>query len=774
MNPDFPPSSAQAMPAGSSHKERLLALEDWSSFGVLPPLLSEALLDRVSHHPLTLNQSFEADLVERACTLVYSLVVAGGCCVPGYIKLIEGMRINKSAALLGFIRWPQRRYYEGPGSKHNTIAGPRQFLYQLGRVHLKAYLAFRLNGRGEYRAKNGDLLIPPLSRVLLKEAAQHHTWLTGLRRQTSWTGVYRAWLQYHLGASYDPSNIRNKLLMATSAQVITEIALWQLLPYEPALLLEARRRRLLTAPLPDLYLERFLPALTLSSVVKSEQGAASQRKRSANNEMVAVLDNLIAPLQLQSPGEVRDDGNIASFSDEEFNGIENLDEDLFDLGVERNPAVDRIHKWLRNIADQKKSDREAANEARSLLSSDLLCGELASDLRLILRWFIEKLEQSKKGKRRYRFSSVFTYTKRLLTVLDGLGSVPLTRLSTSDLAAFLDDYATANAAKAYRGVVRDFYSFLVKEGLAQSDQIDFSSRSLYFSEGYRERDLITEEEFHHVLAASCSYKERFGQWVRPILILLRRAGLRCAEASTITPRDFQGLTECRLFIRTSKTRAGKRVLPLYLLLNRRELQLVLTFVASVRRERGADVSLMTAPDGSSIKPEVIGRRVVKLLQAGGVYGQTAHGLRHAFASGLAAAWWLRMTDRWQSGEYLAAHDWTRGALYAFGRPDIEGRAVEHADDIRRLLGHADVGVTFERYIHILDLIAADAIRLAENHSAPPRMSITYAAHLIGVTDRAVRHRFKLKERGEPLSGSKAATITLSQIEDWLTSRLLRA
>lgn len=301
--------------------------------------------------------------------------------------------------------------------------------------------------------------------------------------------------------------------------------------------------------------------------------------------------------------------------------------------------------------------------------------------------------------------------------------------------------------------------------MASENQIDFKSRSLYFSEGYRECALITEEEFQRVLAAACRYKKRFGRWVRPVLILLRRAGLRSGEVTSLTPRDFHGLTECRLFVRTSKTKAGKRTLPLYLLLNQKELQLVTAFVAAVRRERGAEAGLVIGPDGANLKPEVLGRRICKLLQAGGVYGQTAHGLRHAFVSGLLAAWWLRMADDRRSPEYLQANDWTRNALLSFGRPEVEGRAVEYADDIRRLLGHADLAVTFERYIHTLDLITANAIGLAESRSEPPKITLSQAAQLIGVTDRAVRQRFKKTERGGPVSSNGTANITLSQVED---------
>jgi integrase len=297
---------------------------------------------------------------------------------------------------------------------------------------------------------------------------------------------------------------------------------------------------------------------------------------------------------------------------------------------------------------------------------------------------------------------------------------------------------------------------------------------LHFSEGYRERALITEEEFRRVIEASYTYNDKLGYWIQPVLLLLRRAGLRCGEASFLTPNDFQGLVECRLRIRTSKTVAGKRTLPLYLLLNIEELETVLTFVESVRREHGSNAHLVTRPDGSKVKPDSLGRLIVKLFRAGGVYGETAHGLRHAFASGLLAAWWLRLTGRWSDTDSAMNQNWARRALYSFGRPNVEGRAIEYADDIRRLLGHADLAVTFERYIHTLDVIVADAVQITERTSEPQLVSIHYAARLLCISERAVRYRFHLGERSAPLRGRRAMAVTLGQLEEWLSSRINRA
>lgn len=753
--------------SSKSPKGRILALNDWVTSIGFSPTLSAALLNKIAQGTLSVARSYEGKLIERACTVIHALVASGGACVPSHIRLIERMTIDRSAADIGFIRWPQRQYRR-PGSKSNTASGPRQFLYAQGRIHLKAYIALRLNGPAELRPQDGDLLLPRLSGDLLRKAAEDLAWLCGVRRRVNWTWVYKAWVKHQIAAIHECVSDKDFTEKATRTTLFAEMSLWQLLLYEPPLLLEARRGRLLTAPLPDSYLARLVtdhPVLHKDEIMER---VSSTKTRIVRDQVSSSIDCLTAlPYFIEE--ESYEYGPT-----EEIDELQDSDEELSDLKRQQNSAVKEIHSWLRSVVDQEKSKTKAIEEALSLLNGGLIQSAASNDLRLLLRWIIHRVNQTKKLKKRRWFGGIFTYSNRLLTLFKGFGHTPFAQLSTSDLAAFLDDYATANAAIGYRAAARCFHTFLVGEGLTSVDQFDWKSRSLHFSEGYRERALITEEEFRRVIEASYTYNDEFGHWIQPVLLLLRRAGLRCGEASFLTPNDFRGLVECRLRIRTSKTEAGKRTLPLYLLLNNDELETVLTFVESVRRERGSNAHLVTIPDGSKVEPDSLGRLIVKLFRAGGVYGETAHGLRHAFASGLLAAWWLRLTGRWPDTDSAMSQNWVRRALYSFGRPNVEGRAIEYADDIRRLLGHADLAVTFERYIHTLDIIAADAIQITEQISGPQLVSIPYAARLLCISERAVRYRFDLGERSAPLRGDRAMTVTLDQLEKWLSSRIHRA
>lgn len=259
---------------------------------------------------------------------------------------------------------------------------------------------------------------------------------------------------------------------------------------------------------------------------------------------------------------------------------------------------------------------------------------------------------------------------------------------------------------------------------------------------------------------------------------MRRLGLRYAEVAWLRVRDFHGIAECRLLLRTSKTRAGKRTLPVYLLLDRNEQNELLDFVREERdaaraRGGGFDTPLIRAYDGLPFTARQLGAEITKVLKAAGVEMQTAHGLRHAFASSLLAAWWLKHTVREADGLAPQGHpfDWARRALAQFGRPEVEGRAVTHADDIRRLLGHADLEVTFERYVHVVDLIVADAVRLAEATGHSARLPLTTVARLAGTTPRAVRLKFSRELRGRTGEGNGSPSLDLVLVEAWLEKRL---
>jgi hypothetical protein len=67
--------------------------------------------------------------------------------------------------------------------------------------------------------------------------------------------------------------------------------------------------------------------------------------------------------------------------------------------------------------------------------------------------------------------------------------------------------------------------------------------------------------------------------------------------------------------------------------------------------------------------------------------------------------------------------------------------VSHPYHIQLLLGHADLRVTFERYVYLVDLVTADAVQAAEYRSeAEEHLSPATAAQLVGVSKQVLRER----------------------------------
>jgi integrase len=256
---------------------------------------------------------------------------------------------------------------------------------------------------------------------------------------------------------------------------------------------------------------------------------------------------------------------------------------------------------------------------------------------------------------------------------------------------------------------------------------------------------------------------------------MRRAGLRCSEISLLKFVDFTSLSQLRLSINFSKSAAGRRDLPLHILLSDLELQLFLDYYKPVFFASLSDLRVLYKPfifdkNGILLSPEQIGAEVAKVIKAAGLELQTAHKLRHAFASSLLAAWWLRKTESKFTNSFRK-DDWARQALHQFCRPEVEGRAITYLDDIRGLMGHASLDVTFDRYIHNVDLITADAVRAGEFLETPRKINVGLAANLAGVTTRELRRVIPAADREKSDLDKRMVEIDTEKFKNWLISRL---
>lgn len=707
----------------SQHLQRVLALNYWGDFNQVLPRELALLRVELEEKGIDLYRTPESELIERTCTLTFMLMASGAVCVPQPMRILERVRIDVAAARNGFIRWPAN-----PLAKHSAL-GPRQFLYSSARIHLLAFIKFRLTCKGSLLARDGDPLLPALNKEMISVARADMEWLVHLPRIPKWKAIYETWLEQKLcvrhGGKQSMLNQRR-----VPAGAVSEISLWQLYRNEPPFLLTFRRGELRSSPLPDSQLTGMLPHKVFNTVNPPRISESSE-----GNDLIA------ASWRRRGKSSKEDASNL-------------------------------LRRWINSIDNRELTPKVIAAEARTLQIGAAFSGERHTDLRHLLGFIIARIEEPwAEGQKRVTRSSITTQADRLLRIFDGFIGIPFSSLTTQDMALFLDGYATASAAKNYKSAAKLFHEYLRLKARVKVSPIQWASRSLIFYEGYSERALLTEADFIRLLDATSVFSGLERRQGRVALILLRRGGLRCAEATALKLYDFHGLTECRLNVRTSKTKAGRRTLPLYLLLNGAEYEELLDYVLERKAKGGEHERLLRQSDGSTLAPAKLGSLINRLMQGAGLQGQTAHDLRHSFASSLFAALWLRSTSLLPKSDLNEESAWARRTLLSLGRSDIEGRALNYMDDIRALMGHADIEVTLERYVHILELVCADATWLAQQggKSEPAFISTLALAKLYGTSSSWIRKKFTRDRR--PRQKPSPGKISLADAEQFLAARL---
>lgn len=710
------------------------------------------IYQRVAYSSVISSTSADGKLIERAVSLIYLLIYEGGATSSFPVQKIENLLIDVEAARHGYIRWGHKSRKSNKDEK--TAVGPRQFLYQFSRCHLLAFLLFRMTEMG---AKNGDLILPKLTRAGLDRAKSKLDWLKQVKGEPTWAKVFRAFLNYQL------SLVNKKGLDKQNFKVefsdLTNAALIHLYDFEHPILLEARRGRLVSAPMPDAQFGVFLPVSGKKVSIKRKKSVNDNGEE--NSSITEQTEEYCVGEQTDSLMVTDDDTESERTSPISF----------------KQSAIKELRKFLNYIVDSNNSYPQAVVFGEKLLAQELFSEKVCGDIHYLFLWIIERLKRGKK--KQNLASSIFTYSQRLLYLLESFGNDRFSDLTLDDFVLFLSQYSTANAAKAYRGGAKFFHNYLKNELGIKVQDIDWNSPRLRFYEGYRERELLTEQHFQKLFRQANGSNIITQTQMEIVLLLLRRAGLRCGEIALLRIGDFHNITETRIFVRFSKSSAGKRTLPLHLLLDETELKLVMEYLITIKKTVKNNKKVLKKPfisfsNGEPLLPEQIGAEIAKIIKTADLPVHiTAHSLRHAFASALFAAWWLKETES-LSQIYAVNTDktWARKALSQFCRPGIEERAVTIADDIRRLMGHASLEVTFERYIHTLDLVAADAVRLAEEVNPKLYLNFNAAASLLKITTRQSRDVFPKQNRIKPKKGSKTPLIELSILEKELIDRLI--
>jgi integrase len=699
-----------------------------------------------------------AETICRACHLLFALVESGGLCMPHPERAAEDLIIDLRGGFGGYLRWPERRRESGTGKGKRAaagdegggedaaprvgFAGPRQHLYALGHTHLMAFVRYRLR---RDRARDGDLLLPCLpgsTGDLKRKVTGSLPWLESFKGKAEWRRIFRHWLNTQL------SEVRGGAAEVSWVSVV-QLALWRILRHERrALLLATRRNLITTSPLPDDKVNDLLAYRQISYCKVDRKGRITMDDHAVESNPRASRAEYarLGPEQTEA-------------------ALLDLDEGVPEGAIESKRDADRrrVNVFISGLRAGEVNKAEVIKAAKALAESHELSCAVDDDLRYLLRWIGTLLRKKRE------VSTAHTYASRVVRALHAFDDKPLSACTTDDIAAYLENYETPSSVRNVRGTLEDFDDYLIASKGATPDRVKWHDKSLLAYEQYRERDCLTEDEYRRVRERVISNVSDKRLCLRDLslLTLLRRCGLRADEAAWLTVENFLGWTQWRLLVVRSKTRAGrKRALPLYLLLDDEEQRELRRYVELRRADGGRGGLLFVEPSGERTRAHALGREAEALLRNGGVRGETAHGLRHAFATGLFAAWWLAMRE---GGDAPARKGgWARHALEMYGRPGVESRAVSHAYHIQLMLGHADLRVTFDRYVHVLDLACADAVWMAENlhgYGHDDRMRLTHAARLIGTDERDLRAAI-------PESQRRNAVLALPSIRTFLRGRII--
>lgn len=680
---------------------------------------SRSLLD-VQTYP---RKDSVAETIVRACLLLFALVESGGLCLPHPERELGKLKIDAEAALLGHLRWAS----VDDESKGAAALGPRQHLSVLGRIHLQTFAYYR---RAKGKAAPDDFLLPGLPETLAElkaETVKVLPWLKKLAGKVTWENIFNSWLNYQI------REIRNdkKETRSVSWRNVVDLALWRILQRERhVLLVAARSQRIRTAPLPEKRLRELLENASQSVFTGKVRAATSEGED---------LSEISSETVSEDANETSADTAAANERSENFElallpGVPTADDKSVQQSI-LETAFSNVSQWLVTLRAEKVDSSEAVAAARVLINSVELQAAAAKDLRDLLMWSAHLIETGDK-----EFSTVYTYAGRIIRAFYAVPDKTFGDWETEDVADFLEGYEMPNTINTARNTLRAFDEFQNAGSPSLLGRINWRKHSLRASEIFRERDILRESEYGQVREAvrqdeSLTPNERTRKLA--LLTLLRRCGLRVIEAAYLTPACFFNLTQWQLSVLRSKTRAGKgRLLPLYYLLDEAECEQLREFVEKRFKEGGRDAPLFIQSDGITITLAAqLGRETEKMLRAAGFVGETAHGLRHGFATAIFSAWWLLLTAE-MSEKGIDENDF-RKVLREFTRPEIEGRAVAHASQIALLMGHADARVSFDRYIHTLDLASADAVHRFEIQSpelTKEGFKNTIAFTLLGISE----------------------------------------
>jgi integrase len=295
--------------------------------------------------------------------------------------------------------------------------------------------------------------------------------------------------------------------------------------------------------------------------------------------------------------------------------------------------------------------------------------------------------------------------------------------------------------RTIKSKLRQFLSFLSSRYPLPA--LDWNHPDYWVVDEPMEREIMGFSEFDMVWQGMEKVCEpEHCDMLRAVLILLFYVGLRIHEAALLSHDAAYIDSEMNILIKKSKTRSGKRSLPLHYLLADKELKFFREYVLK-RRPKGPRNGLpLFSLDGVSfLEPEVLANMITTVIYECVGRHITCHQLRHSFASWFLLRWYALLygtktlerffVDCGHPAFTPAELSKLKTLFLGEGPEKIGDKYFMHAIIVLgRLLGHAGPDTTVSVYTHTIDVLYKF---LASEKDGMISLSIPRAAKMLNIS-----------------------------------------
>lgn len=322
-------------------------------------------------------------------------------------------------------------------------------------------------------------------------------------------------------------------------------------------------------------------------------------------------------------------------------------------------------------------------------------------------------------------------------------------LNQGDMETILENCVSGNSARVLKAALKSFLRYISRVHKIELAPISWRALSVEFS--MKDVQILWPSDVVKILEATNDPQ------IRQAIRLGFCCGMRISEIAYLNPQYIDVRGEAFIDLKITKSRAGKRRLPLYLLMSEKEIKEFASFYdRSIKKDACRDFLFMTAEGLPFYNPQALSMAAERVMARAGYSWTTFHTLRHSFASILLLRWFRAFVcfdltdDFWQEMQTYDINkdkDLIENGLYSIGA----------------LLGHADVRTTVANYVHTADLLQKAYRDLYERDN---QLCLSYgqAINLTGYSQSGLYKRFPPKNDGQGrIEAAKLVELQLKRI-----------